>query len=543
MEEDSRRGKLLKPQLLANEWTKQGTGLSLLFLFNSTSNLCRYHPDKTGRGDDDYVFLAVKKAYDVLSDHTKRSAYDSTALKFDDSIPPARSQLLEDPLLLYKDEDFYGLFGPVFERNLRFDANLRPDAPGLAKKKNRNNKAVGKNFKPPTLGDESTPMEEVHKFYEYWIHFESWRDFTAQATEELQVENELENAESRFEKRWLQREIDKRAKQLKTKENGRIHTLVERAMEADPRMRRERLEQKLAKERAKQEREEAAALKKKQAEEAKLEAERQEQAEKEQKAQEKAAREQEKKLIRKERQQLRRMTSSSFEEKAVVWADSYDMSLDVDYLCTSLNLDELRGLNKKYGDHNDNEAALQMIRDRAIQEREDEKNGTKKVASSSQSPEKNEAGSNPQSKKSANNSWTKDELSALARGVKKYPAGGANRWDQIALFVNNLCKQEIPRSKEECIQKYNEVIKSAAAPSQNNTQPSTDNSASNATAENGDSWTTDEDSLLQAALAQFPATMEKNARWSAIADAVPGKSKKQCVQRFKTIREALKQKK
>ena len=76
----------------------------------------------------------MKKAYDILSDHTKRSAYDSTALPFDDSIPPSRYQLLQDTSLLYKDEDFYSLFGPVFQRNLRFDANLRPDAPGIVKK-------------------------------------------------------------------------------------------------------------------------------------------------------------------------------------------------------------------------------------------------------------------------------------------------------------------------------------------------------------------------------------------------------------------------
>jgi hypothetical protein len=39
------------------------------------------------------------------------------------------------------------------------------------------------------------------------FHFESWRDFSA---DELQIANELENAESRFEKR-LQKEIDRRA--------------------------------------------------------------------------------------------------------------------------------------------------------------------------------------------------------------------------------------------------------------------------------------------------------------------------------------------
>jgi len=44
---------------------------------------------------------------------------------------------------------------------------------------------------------------------------------------------------------------------------------------------------------------------------------------------------------------------------------------------------------------------------------------------------------------------------------------------------------------------------------------------------------------LQDALAKYPASMDKNERWTAIANAVDSKTKKQCVQRFKAIREAL----
>lgn len=118
----------------------------------------QYHPDKTGRGADDHVFLAIKEAYQVLSDPEKRQAYDSTTIPFDESIP---SGVLEEG------EDFFAIFGPVFERNLRFDAKQRPDL-GKKKKKTTAGKKEEGIPKPPSLGDDATAMDEVHAFYDYW---------------------------------------------------------------------------------------------------------------------------------------------------------------------------------------------------------------------------------------------------------------------------------------------------------------------------------------------------------------------------------------
>ena len=145
----------------------------------------------------------------MLRDPVQRQGYDSTVLEFDDAIPPPRCET-----------EFYSTFSPVFMRNLRFDARLREGGSTVA---------------PPTLGDDDTPISQVHAFYDYWARFSSWRDFSTQASVELQVP-ELEMAESRLEKRYWQKEIDKRSKQLKRQEMARIQTLVERAMEADPRL-------------------------------------------------------------------------------------------------------------------------------------------------------------------------------------------------------------------------------------------------------------------------------------------------------------------
>lgn len=63
-----------------------------------------YHPDKTGRGDRDEVFIAIQKAYETLSDEKKKRAYDSE-LDFDDAIPTGREK-----------GDYFEVSAPVFVR-------------------------------------------------------------------------------------------------------------------------------------------------------------------------------------------------------------------------------------------------------------------------------------------------------------------------------------------------------------------------------------------------------------------------------------------
>lgn len=510
----------------------------------------KYHPDKTGRGENDYVFLAVKAAHDTLYDPEKRQAYDSTTMPFDDWIPAGGQT--------YTEEDFFATFTPVFQRNLRFDSNLRPEHSG----NNNNNKKGRKpsatngtktsSASAPSLGNNDTPIEQVQEFYSYWTHFDSWRDFSQIAAEELQIE--MDGVESRYEKRWLQKEIDKRAKQLKRKELARIQTLVERAMEADPRLRRDRQARQAAKEEAARLRQEKIELEKKLEDERKKAEEEELEREKERKAEEKQQREIEKKMIRKERQTLRRMASSSFTELSDeipddLWKDAYDMNVDVELLCTSLSLEELRVLNK---DLEQKRGALEMLL--SVQKRvESVKSGQEPQATKPATKDENEVrklADCTRDKSISNNlPWTKEDLSALAKGVKKYPPGGAMRWEQIAMFVNNLCKPETPRTKEECIEKYNAVTRGVKLASVNtNVSNETPDTSTNVDPPKGvdetdDVWTPEQDLQLQEGLSKFPATMDKNERWASIAKLVSGKSKKQCVQRFKAIRELLQSRK
>jgi len=200
----------------------------------------KYHPDKTGRGEEDSVFLLVKAAFDTLCDPMKRRSYDST-VDFDDSIPKEGEGNTV--------ETFYEVYGPVFERNLRFasfndpakllntkegggDDGTTPKKKGKNKKKKGsgsgdNKKAKNNNTPPPPFGDDNTPLSQVHAFYDFWTHFDSWRDFSLKA--EKETDHNLESADSRDEKRWMKSEIDRKMKKMKKDEVARVGLLVERA--------------------------------------------------------------------------------------------------------------------------------------------------------------------------------------------------------------------------------------------------------------------------------------------------------------------------
>ena len=59
--------------------------------------------------------------------------------------------------------------------------------------------------------------------------------------------------------------------------------------------------------------------------------------------------------------------------------------------------------------------------------------------------------------------WTKEELSWLAKGAKKFPAGAANRWETVAGYINHQLREvlERPKTKEGCLAKYTQIQQAA----------------------------------------------------------------------------------
>eukprot|EP01066_Platyproteum_vivax_P014916 Platyproteum_vivax@DN6654_c0_g1_i1.p2 len=152
--------------------------------------------------------------------------------------------------------------------------------------------------------------------------------------------------------------------------------------------------------------------------------------------------------------------------------------------------------------------------------------------------------------------WTPEELTKLAKGLQKFPGGVPRRWKVISDYMVTRSPEEVVEKARELAQgsslktmgsTYNEKAfesfkkekDSRPPPPQTEADVRLDDLSPVGTAEEEDVWSAEQQQALEQALQQFPTSMAANERWAAIADAVPNKSKKQCVARFKNIREAV----
>ncbi len=122
------------------------------------------------------------------------------------------------------------------------------------------------------------------------------------------------------------------------------------------------------------------------------------------------------------------------------------------------------------------------------------------------------------------------------KAIRRFPPGSQNRWIQIAAFITQQLQLKEPRRKEECIAKSQEISQAPMSKTKRS------GGEGNGWIVNGeaDLWTSEQQRELEQALTDFPAAMEKNVRWKSIAAEVNGKTMKQCVNRYKWIREQLK---
>ncbi|KAM4677643.1 dnaJ homolog subfamily C member 2 [Discoglossus pictus] len=492
----------------------------------------KHHPDKRKaageqivEGDNDY-FTCITKANEILSDPVKRRAFDSIDPTFDNSVP-SKSE---------GKENFFEVYVPVFERNNRW-----------SNKKNA-----------PKLGNMNTSIEDVDAFYSFWYNFDSWREFS------YLDEEEKEKAECRDERRWIEKQ-NRAARALRKKEEmNRIRTLVDNAYSSDPRIKKFKEEEKARKEAEKKakvdakrrEQEEKEKQRQAELEAVRLVKEKEDEEARQQALAIKKEKEIQKKAVKKERQRLRTSCKNwnYFSENE---AENVKMMEEIEKLCDRLELTSLQSLNETLSASSKEEgksAVEKQIAEVNAQFKREKEQEEARMRQSTKSAEQSGGGGGGSSK-----SWSEDDLQLLIKAVNLFPAGTNARWEVIANYMNLHSTSGLRRTAKDVINKAKSLQKLDPQQKDDINKKAFDKfkkehkvvptSVDNAVpserfeAPGGDAtaWTTEEQKLLEQALKTYPVNTPE--RWEKIAEAVPGRSKKDCMKRYKELVEMVKAKK
>nr|XP_043627655.1 dnaJ homolog subfamily C member 2-like [Erigeron canadensis] len=490
-------------------------------------------------------FKAIQEAYELLMDPVRRRIYDSTD-EFDDEIPTTCSP-----------QDFFKVFGPAFMRNGRWSV-VQPI---------------------PTLGDDNTPLKDVDAFYDFWFSFKSWREFPHED------DYDLEQAESRDHRRWMERQNAKLSEKARKEEHVRIRSLVENAYKRDPRV----IKLKEAAKAEKQKKKEAKFMAKKQQEEeaARIEEENRRKKEEEEKQAAEAAsnqkklKEKEKKQLRKERTRLRTLSTP------IVSRNLLNVSQDdVESICLSLDMLQLQTLCENMeGKEGDIQSQAEFLKE-AVNSDNIEKDRVVKNSQQNGSINAKANGSiSTKSYEKKEKPWGKEEIELLRKGIVKYPKGTSRRWEVISEYIGTgrsveeilkatktvlLQKPDSSKAFDSFLEKRKPTVAiasplttreevvgvsstPAAAPAQPNVVPAqsvgvqpkpsldADKAEPSSSSSEQDTWSAVQETALVQALKTFPK--ETNQRWERVAAAVPGKTVNQCKKQFALLKEKFRNKK
>ncbi|CAD5228147.1 unnamed protein product [Bursaphelenchus xylophilus] len=472
-----------------------------------------WHPDK-GKASkngtrNETIFACIQKAYEQLGmEESLRRSYDSVDPKFDDTYPEEKS---------IKKDNFFKVLGPFFERHARFSVKQPV----------------------PLLGDPDATRDEVEDFYDFWLHFNSWREFSYKDEED----------KSKGEDRWERREIEKQNRiereKLRKEYLKNLSSLVEAAYSKDPRVKAFKEQDKKAKEdekarrRAERERVEQEKRAKEQEEADKLEQERLEKVAEEKRQQQE--RQKSKKLMQGQRKKVRDLCKDKD-----FWTDEPELKLKImesmERVCLNYSFEELEDVLKKLEVIDSYDSALDALGSKREEKPQAQKPKEDKPAAPSNQPAK----------------WTHEEAQLLIKACNLHPAGSVERWTQVTRYINEhvTTPSAKPKTEKDIIRqaKIMKSMEASAAFANVEAGPSTVpglNAQANVpkisaeptvavpAEKEEDKWSAEQQKQLETSLKTIDS--KDPQRWEKIAEQVDGKTKKQCMVRYKKLVQMIKE--
>lgn len=504
----------------------------------------RYHPDKQqqqqGENASKYetncnIFKCIQKAYEILTDPQQRHAFDSVDPKFDESIPDpiSKKKYESDPLAFYK------IFIPVFNANAKF-SKIKP---------------------VPFLGNPYSARKDVEAFYTFWYNFDSTRSF------EYLDEEDTSQADNRYDKRYLEKKNKTARLKRKTEDNARVRNLVDNAFQSDPRLKIFKEEDKREKEAQKKLKASSLAPKKaalsSPSNTANDIASRRlaEEAEKSRLLEIKKQKELERSVLRQSRKEIRsKLKEHSFFtpsadldllEKRIAMIqcklESFSSLEELDvfsaFISKQIQICQETGNVDSFYKNFELSTTPSLAAQKHTKESTEESQGPIIVTASADAPNSN---------RKIETEWSASEIQCLIKACNTIPGGTRLRWEKIASYVREHAGVSHTRSNDEIIEKSREIQKlgkSALDKLDDNElqlsikkkidprvdMPSVPSSKDH---ESVQPWTKAEQLLLEEGLRKYPVSIEN--RWDLIADAIPSKTKKQVIERFKEIAKSVK---
>ncbi|XP_037027797.1 uncharacterized protein F54F2.9 [Bradysia coprophila] len=138
--------------------------------------------------------------------------------------------------------------------------------------------------------------------------------------------------------------------------------------------------------------------------------------------------------------------------------------------------------------------------------------------------------------------WTDEDLTELVRLVKKYPGGTPARWEVIAEMMNRSVHEitfMAAKMKENGYRVPGQTDSVAESIVQDASKKLKAKRAANPIIVPETTWSQEQQQLLELAIVKYPKTTVGD-RWSKISNSIPGKTREECLARYKHLVEIVK---